>query len=181
MALCKFGECQAVQASIPAQDAKSILGGGGGDLGGGVFNKITWRDICNKYNVVWHTTIMVKKKKSRTRGPSPCSSSGPPPTHPHPAGQGSWDGEGLALGVGLHSEMGWTWRGHPIRPGDLGTGNVRLPAEPHQGGTGLEALLPAEPSPSHPRGRGPPPEKLQGLRPGEDRRCGMWRPWAWTG
>lgn len=43
---------------------------------------------------------------------------------------------------------------------------MRLPAEPHQGGTGLEARLPAEPpgpSPSHPRGRGPPPEKLQGL------------------
>lgn len=80
--------------------------------------------------------------------------------------------------------MGWTWRGHPIRPGDLGTGNLRLPAEPHRGGTGLEALLPAEPpgpSPSHPRGRGPPPEKQQGLRWGEDRRCGMWRPWARTG
>ena len=126
------------------------------------------------------------KKKSRTRGPGPCSS----PFWDHhprtrsPAGRGSWDGEGLALGLGLHSEMGWTWRGHPIRPGDLGTGNLRLPAEPHRGGTGLEALLPAEPpgpSPSHPRGRGPPPEKQQGLRWGEDRRCGMWRPWARTG
>ena len=131
MALCKFGECQAVQASIPAQDAKSILGGGGGDLGGGVFNKITWRDICNKYNVVWHTTIMVKKKKNPAQeAPVPARLWDHHPRTRTPLGRGP--GTGRDWRLEWDCIVRWGGRGGDIRSGQgtSGLGTCACPRSP---------------------------------------------------